>query len=68
MGAIKRTINWIKKESKRSGKDAVIVFWKMLVDYLRYGVNPKEYYYFHFDGKTDAEKKLSLHEKCSRSF
>lgn len=57
MGVIKSVFKWVNAESSRSGKSKSTVFVSFVKDYLKYGVNPKEYYWFHFDGKTDAQKK-----------
>lgn len=57
MSIIKSVTRWVDKESSRSGKSKGKVFSNFVRDYLKFGVNPKEYYWFHFDGKTDNQKK-----------
>ncbi len=63
MSVIKSVKKWVNMESKRSGKNKALVLLNVVGDYLRYGVNPKEYYWFHFDGKTDAQKKTFFNKK-----
>ncbi len=68
MGAIKRIFTWVEKESKRSAKSRGIVLVKMILDYLKYGVNPKEYYYFNFGKKTSDEKKTFFTRQMFKKF
>ena len=68
IGAIKRTLIWVRKESQRSGKSSFVVMIKMVVDYLKYGVNPKEYYYFEFAGKENGQKKTFFTRQMFKKF
>ena len=66
MSVIKSVSRWVDTESKRSGKKKEVVLMNFIKDYLKYGVNPKEYYWFHFDGKTDEQKKTFFTRKMFR--
>lgn len=66
MGVFKSILKWINTESLRSGKNKIIVFLNFVKDYIKYGVNPKEYYWFHFDGKTDKQKRSFFTRKMFR--
>ena len=68
MGVINRIKSWIDKESLRSKKNKCVVFIAWLFDYFKYGVNPKEYYMFKFDGKTPEEKKTFFTRQMFRKF
>ena len=47
----------VDRESKRSGKNKCLVLFNFIHDYIVYGVNPKEYYWFYFDGKNIGKEK-----------
>lgn len=68
MSIVKSVSNWVNKESVRSGKSKSQVFGSFVHDYLKYGVNPKEYYWFHFDGKTDEQKRTFFTRQMFRKF
>lgn len=68
MSVIKSVAKWVNKESSRSGKNKVIVLANFIQDYIKYGVNPKEYYWFHFDGKNNEQKKTFFTRKMFRKF
>lgn len=68
MSIVQSVAKWVNKESIRSGKSKGKVFGSVIHDYLKYGVNPKEYYWFHFDGKTDEQKKTFFTRKMFRQF
>jgi hypothetical protein len=63
LSVISRLTKWVDTESKRSGKSKSSVFVSFIHDYLAYGVNPKEYFWFHFDGKTPEQKKTFFTKK-----
>lgn len=54
---------WVNTESNRSGKGKGAVLFDFVHDYFIYGVNPKEYYWFHFDGKNPELKKTFFTKK-----
>ena len=66
MSVISRFNKWVSIESKRSGKSKYFVFFSFVHDYMVYGVNPKEYFWFHFDGKTPEQKKTFFTKKMFR--
>lgn len=68
MSLIKSVAGWVNKESARSKKSKSAVFAAFVKDYLKYGVNPKEYYWFHFDGKTDEQKSSFFTRQMFRKF
>ncbi len=68
MSVVKSVKKWATMESKRSGKSKFVILCNYVSDYLRYGVNPKEYYWFHFDGKSDAQKKTFFNKKMFKQF
>ncbi len=68
MSTIKRILLWVKKESKRSGKSLLTVMINMIADYLKYGVNPKEYYYFGFSSKTAEAKETFFTKRMFKRF
>lgn len=68
MSIVKSVSNWVKKESGRSGKSRGQVLAHFIEAYVKYGVNPKEYYWFHFDGKTDEQKRSFFTRKMFREF
>ncbi|WP_455438286.1 sugar-transfer associated ATP-grasp domain-containing protein [Hungatella hathewayi] len=57
MSKISLIHKWVNAESKRSGKRKSTVLFNFIFNYIAFGVNPKEYYWFHFDGKTARQKK-----------
>lgn len=66
MSVISRLTKWLDTESKRSGKSKGVVLACFVHDYVTYGVNPKEYFWFHFDGKTSEQKKTFFTKKMFR--
>lgn len=54
---------WVSTESKRSGKGKASILLSYVHDYYVYGVNPKEYYWFHFDGKSPEHKQTFFTKK-----
>ncbi len=68
MSVIRSVVKWVEKESSRSGKSKSTVLTNFVKDYLKYGVNPKEYYWFHFDGKTDEQKRSFFTRQMFRKF
>lgn len=68
MSVIKSVKSWVDKESSRGGKSKLTVLASFIKDYFRYGVNPKEYYMFHFDGKTHEQKSTFFTRKMFREF
>lgn len=63
MSRLSRINKWVNTESKRSGKSKSKVFFQFAHDYITYGVNPKEYYWFGFDKKTPEQKKTFFTKK-----
>ena len=63
MSVMSRLTKWVDTESKRSGKSKASVLSSFIHDYFTYGVNPKEYYWFHFDEKTPEQKKTFFTKK-----
>ena len=68
MDVLKRIFTWVNTEAKRSGKSMFSILCKMSLNYLKYGVNPKEYYYFNFGDKTAKQKKTFFTRKMFRKF
>ncbi len=68
MKTLKRIGSWVKLEKQRSNKNQLSILCKMALDYSKYGVNPKEYYYFNFAEKTKVQKQTFLQKRCSASF
>lgn len=66
MGIIKSVNKWLNNEHARSGKNKGIVLAHFLRDYIKFGVNPKEYYWFGFDGKSDQQKETFFTRKMFR--
>lgn len=66
MSTIKSVAKWVDKESSRSGKSKGKVLLNFICDYFKFGVNPKEYYWFHFDGKSDEKKNTFFTRKMFR--
>lgn len=66
MSIIKSVNKWATKESARSGKSKATILANYVQDYLRYGINPKEYYLFHFDGKSPEKKATFFNRKMFR--
>ena len=64
MHIVKKVNYWVQQESARSNKNKVVVLINFVIDYFNYGVNPKEYFIFHFDGKTSEQKTLTLQSGC----
>lgn len=63
MSILSRLTKWMDMESKRSGKGKASVLYSFVHDYFIYGINPKEYYWFHFDGKSPDQKKTFFTKK-----
>lgn len=68
MSVLKRIFSWVNNEAKRNKESKFIILFKMLLNYLKYGVNPKEYYYFDFGNKTPEQKKTFFTRKMFRQF
>lgn len=66
MSLISRLHKWVDRESERSGKNKGSVLFDFIHDYMVYGVNPKEYFWFHFDGKTPEQKTTFFTKKMFR--
>ena len=63
MGKLSLIKKWVNTESKRSGKGKASIISNYVHDYCVYGINPKEYYWFHFDGKSPELKKTFFTKK-----
>lgn len=63
MSVVSRLTKWTDMESKRSGKSKASVLSCFIHDFIVYGINPKEYYWFHFDGKSPDQKKTFFTKK-----
>lgn len=66
MNVIKSVCQWVNAESDRSGKRKGVVFINFIQAYLIFGVNPKEYYWFHFEDKSNEQKKTFFTRKMFR--